>query len=81
VLGASGYPGRQGYTLKVYDCYRPQRAVDHFVRCAEDLSDERMKVEFSPDVDKVSNGCTARFSRQRCGGGAARAPERVDLDH
>ncbi|WP_242545868.1 M15 family metallopeptidase [Amycolatopsis sp. MtRt-6] len=23
---------RRGYTLKVYDCYRPQRAVDHFVR-------------------------------------------------
>ncbi len=23
---------RKGYTLKVYDCYRPQRAVDHFVR-------------------------------------------------
>lgn len=22
----------KGYTLKVYDCYRPQRAVNHFVR-------------------------------------------------
>jgi D-alanyl-D-alanine dipeptidase len=41
-----------GYTLKVYDCYRPQRAVDHFVRWAEDLSDERMKAEFYPNVDK-----------------------------
>jgi len=43
---------RQGYTLKVYDCYRPQRAVDHFVRWAKDLDDERMKAEFYPNVDK-----------------------------
>ncbi|MEW1906096.1 M15 family metallopeptidase [Streptomyces sp. NPDC086147] len=42
----------RGYTLKVYDCYRPQRAVDHFVRWAKDLEDERMKKEFYPLVDK-----------------------------
>ncbi|WP_406859614.1 M15 family metallopeptidase [Streptomyces sp. HUAS MG47] len=42
----------QGYSLKVYDCYRPQRAVDHFVRWAKDLADERMKAEFYPHVDK-----------------------------
>ncbi|MFI8517911.1 M15 family metallopeptidase [Streptomyces sp. NPDC085481] len=42
----------RGYTLKVYDCYRPQRAVDHFVRWAKDLDDERMKKEFYPLVDK-----------------------------
>ncbi|MFC8095573.1 M15 family metallopeptidase [Streptomyces sp. NPDC057301] len=44
---------RQGYTLKVYDCYRPQRAVNHFVRWAEDLDDEAMKDEFYPNVDKT----------------------------
>ncbi|MFH9014592.1 M15 family metallopeptidase [Streptomyces sp. NPDC017943] len=44
---------RRGYTLKVYDCYRPQRAVDHFVRWAEDLDDEAMKGEFYPNVDKT----------------------------
>ncbi|MGH4030427.1 M15 family metallopeptidase [Actinomycetota bacterium Odt1-20B] len=43
---------RRGYSLKVYDCYRPQRAVDHFVRWAEDLKDTRMKAEFYPLVDK-----------------------------
>nr|WP_232327856.1 M15 family metallopeptidase [Kibdelosporangium sp. MJ126-NF4] len=43
---------RRGLTLKVYDCYRPQRAVDHFVRWAENLSDERMKAEFYPLVNK-----------------------------
>ncbi|MFD3487684.1 M15 family metallopeptidase [Streptomyces sp. NPDC058665] len=43
---------RQGYSLKVYDCYRPQRSVDHFVRWAKDLADEKMKTEFYPRVDK-----------------------------
>ncbi|MFG3508718.1 M15 family metallopeptidase [Streptomyces sp. NPDC047821] len=43
---------RQGRSLKVYDCYRPQRAVDHFVRWAKDLGDERMKAEFYPLVPK-----------------------------
>ena len=42
----------QGYTLKVYDCYRPQRAVDEFVSWAADLADQRMKPEFYPRVDK-----------------------------
>jgi D-alanyl-D-alanine dipeptidase len=42
-----------GLTLKVYDCYRPQRAVDHFVRWAEDLTDTAMKAEFYPQVDKT----------------------------
>lgn len=43
----------RGYTLKVYDCYRPQRAVDDFVRWAGDLADQRMKAEFYPRVDKA----------------------------
>ncbi|HEX6341949.1 M15 family metallopeptidase [Umezawaea sp.] len=42
-----------GLTLKVYDCYRPQRAVDHFVRWAEDLDDTTTKAEFYPRVDKT----------------------------
>ncbi|MET9499846.1 M15 family metallopeptidase [Streptomyces sp. NPDC006552] len=44
---------RKGYSLKVYDCYRPQRAVDHFVRWAKDLDDHTMKAEFYPRVDKT----------------------------
>lgn len=43
---------KRGYSLKVYDCYRPQRAVDHFVEWAKDLEDERMKEEFYPRVEK-----------------------------
>ena len=42
----------RGYTLKVYDCYRPQRAVDDFARWAERPGDQRMKEEFYPRVDK-----------------------------
>ena len=42
----------QGYTLKVYDCYRPQRAVDHFVRWSQN-GNQKMKREFYPRVDKA----------------------------
>src|SRR3954466_1106586 len=34
---------RRGYTLKVYDCYRPQRAVRDFVAWGKRLHDQRMK--------------------------------------
>ncbi|TRW78502.1 M15 family metallopeptidase [Mycolicibacterium sp. 018/SC-01/001] len=44
----------QGYSLKVYDCYRPQRAVDYFVSWAQDIPDQRMKAEFYPRVDKTT---------------------------
>ncbi|MBL1096847.1 M15 family metallopeptidase [Streptomyces coffeae] len=44
---------KRGDTLKVYDCYRPQRAVDNFVEWAKDLDDQRMKDEFYPRVDKT----------------------------
>ena len=43
---------RQGYTLLIYDGYRPQRAVDHFARWAQDESDTVAKAEFYPDLDK-----------------------------
>ena len=43
---------RQGYRIKVFDAYRPQMAVDHFVRWAEDLTDVKMKSYFYPEVDK-----------------------------
>lgn len=41
-----------GLGLKVFDAYRPQRAVDHFVRWAADLADTRTKAEFYPDIEK-----------------------------
>ena len=39
-------------SLKIYDAYRPQRAVNHFVRWAKDLSDTLTKKEFYPTLDK-----------------------------
>ena len=41
-----------GLGLLVYDGYRPQRAVDHFVRWARDLNDQVNKASYYPDVDK-----------------------------
>lgn len=41
-----------GYVIKIYDAYRPQRAVSHFVRWAADVQDVRMKSYFYPTTDK-----------------------------
>jgi len=38
--------------LKVYDAYRPQRAVNHFVRWAKQINDTLTKQQFYPEVDK-----------------------------
>ena len=43
----------QGFRLKIYDAYRPQKAVDHFVRWAKDPEDIRMKAFFYPDLEKT----------------------------
>ena len=43
---------KKGYAIKIYDTYRPQRAVDHFVAWAEDVEDTRMQAYFYPDLDK-----------------------------
>ena len=43
---------RNQQSLKIFDCYRPQQAVDHFVRWAKNLEDRKMKSEYYPSVDK-----------------------------
>ncbi len=43
---------KEGQTLRVYDCFRPQRAVDHFVRWAKELNDTKMKSAYYPGVNK-----------------------------
>ena len=43
---------KHGYRIKIWDSYRPQRAVNHFIRWAEDLQDTAMKPVFYPIVDK-----------------------------
>ncbi len=41
-----------GWRLKIFDAYRPQKAVDHFVRWAKDPTDIRMKPYFYPKLEK-----------------------------
>ena len=41
-----------GLGLKIFDAYRPQQAVDHFVRWANNPEDTRTKAEFYPDINK-----------------------------
>ena len=41
-----------GLSLKVFDAYRPQRAVDHFVRWAKVLNDTLTKQKYYPNVAK-----------------------------
>jgi D-alanyl-D-alanine dipeptidase len=41
-----------GLCLKIFDAYRPQQAVDHFVRWTQDLTDTLQKTEYYPNVPK-----------------------------
>ena len=43
----------KGYVIKIYDAYRPQRAVDNFVRWAK-TDDQRNKQDYYPDFAKES---------------------------
>lgn len=42
---------RRGFLLKVYDCYRPQRAVQHFVRWAGEKEDAT-RARYYPNLTK-----------------------------
>lgn len=60
----------RGYRLKIFDGYRPQRAVDHFCRWAEDASDTKMKEYFYPELEKSTlfpSGYIAEKSRHTRG--------------
>lgn len=43
---------RLGFGLLIYDAYRPQRATDDFVEWSQDETDQKMKMQFYPNVDK-----------------------------
>ncbi len=51
LLAVSNDVKSMGYRLKVYDAYRPARAVAHFVRWAKD-ADTTMKRAFYPNLNK-----------------------------
>ncbi len=55
----------QGLGLKIFDAYRPQKAVDCFVNWSQDYSDTIMKEEYYPKVAKkdiIPSGYIARKS-------------------
>lgn len=71
----------QALRLKIFDCYRPARAVRHFVEWAADPQDQLGKAEFYPRVDKSdllgvyiapvsghSRGATIDLTLARCQG-------------
>lgn len=43
---------QKGYILRIYDAYRPQQAVNHFVRWSQDAGDLKMKAQYYPKLDK-----------------------------
>jgi D-alanyl-D-alanine dipeptidase len=43
----------QSLGLKVFDCYRPQTAVNDFISWSQDASDQKMKKEFYPNINKA----------------------------
>jgi D-alanyl-D-alanine dipeptidase len=43
----------QGLTLKVFDCYRPVRAVQHFMRWAKEPDDPALRARYYPNLDKL----------------------------
>lgn len=42
----------QGYCIKVFDAYRPQSSVNHFIQWAKNINDNKMKNIFYPNVNK-----------------------------
>jgi len=43
---------RLGFGLLVFDAYRPQIAVNHFIRWSKDSVDTKMKEQFYPNINK-----------------------------
>jgi D-alanyl-D-alanine dipeptidase len=42
-----------GLSILMFDCYRPQRAVDHFVRWSSDPADHKTRARYYPNEDKA----------------------------
>ena len=81
---------QQQMKLRIFDCYRPARAVAHFMRWAKDMDDQRTKPEFYPKLEKGalvgeyiaeksghSRGATIDLSLMQCD---ARGENCRDLD-
>ncbi len=44
---------QQSLSLKVFDCYRPQIAVNDFIQWSQDPTDQKMKEQYYPRVNKA----------------------------
>lgn len=56
---------KQGYIVRIYDAYRPQKAVDFFMKWAVDEGDVRTREYFYPELEKsvlVPQEYVARYS-------------------
>lgn len=42
----------KGYRLKIFDCYRPEKAVAHFMQWANDITDNKTKPRYYPNIEK-----------------------------
>jgi len=73
--------------LKIFDCYRPRRAVLDFMRWVQDAKDQRTKAKYYPDLDKAallggyisptsghSRGATLDLTMMRCDAGGRCEP-------
>lgn len=59
---------KEGFSLVVYDAYRPQRAVDHFIRWSLDgLTDQTVKAKYYPNIADKSRLFELGFLAQRSG--------------
>ena len=52
----------KGYVIKIFDAYRPQKAVDHFVRWSK-TDDQRNKADYYPSLERSGHGRTFRLFR------------------
>jgi D-alanyl-D-alanine dipeptidase len=43
---------KDGFCIVVYDAYRPQKAVNHFISWSKDEADLAMKAHYYPHIDK-----------------------------
>lgn len=44
---------KAGYSLVIYDAYRPKKAVEHFVNWGHDVNDQKMKDAYYPYIEKI----------------------------
>jgi D-alanyl-D-alanine dipeptidase len=49
---AQSIANKKGFSLLVHDCYRPQRAVNHFVKWSKDIKNKKTKKKYYPNLEK-----------------------------